>query len=67
MKDTAEESAELKQRLKHDPNTQELEDEAERFPLEAAEAIDEVERGLEEAEPGSWVAARVGLDENWED
>jgi len=56
MKDTAEQSAELKMALKHDPETSLLRAEAERHPLEADEALLEVETGLDTAHPESWVA-----------
>ena len=59
MKDTAAESAELKQALKRDPVTDELRAEAEAFPLEADEAIAEVEAGHDTAAPGSWVAEQT--------
>lgn len=60
MKDTAAESAELKMALKHDPETPALAAEAEVHPLEASEAIQEVEVGLDSADAGSWVANRRG-------
>lgn len=59
MKQTAAESAELKQALKHDPETPTLAAEAEAHPLEADEAVDEVERGLDDAHPESWVAREM--------
>ena len=58
MKETAEESAELKMALKHDPETPALAAEAESHPQEADEALFEVEAGLDTAAPGSWVANR---------
>lgn len=54
MKPTAGESADLKMALKHDPLTPELAAEAEAFPLEAEEALREVEQGWDSAAPGSW-------------
>lgn len=62
MKDTEEESAILKQALKHLPCTPELITEAEAFPEEAGEAIQEVQDGYEEADPGSWVALYLADD-----
>lgn len=59
MKETAGESAGLKMALKHDPVTDALRAEAERFPLEADEAFCEVERGLDTADPGSWVHEQI--------
>jgi hypothetical protein len=56
VKPTAAESAELKMALKHDPVTPELEAEAEAHPLEADEAIQDVERGYDDASPDSWVS-----------
>jgi hypothetical protein len=56
MKTTAEESADLKMALKHDPRTQALDTEAETFPLEADEAVQEVEDGRDDCHPKSWVA-----------
>lgn len=56
MKDTEEESAELKMALKHDPWTPELAAEAEAFPIEASEAIKEVEEKWDDCHPDSWVA-----------
>lgn len=56
LKTTDDESADLKQRLRTLPVTAELRAEAEAFPAEASEAIEEVERGLVEALPGSYVA-----------
>lgn len=58
MKETANESAELKQALKHDPETPHLAAEAEANPLEGDEAYFEVLEGRDTAEPGSWVANR---------
>lgn len=55
MKDTAEESAELKQALKHDVVTRELILEAQAHPEEAHEAYEEVFWGHDERTPGSWV------------
>lgn len=63
MKDTAAESAELKMALKHDLETAELAAEAESHPLEADEACEDVRQGLDNAEPGSWVARVLGDDE----
>lgn len=62
MKETADESAELKMTLKRDPETPELAAEAVRFPAEAGEALYEVESDLDYAAPGSWAANR--LDES---
>jgi hypothetical protein len=59
MKATAEQSAELMQALKHDPVTDALRAEAEAFPAEAAEALANVEGGLDEASPDSWVAEQL--------
>jgi hypothetical protein len=59
MKDTAGESADLKQALKQDAETPALADEAERFEEEAREAIEEVEDGRDTAHPDSWVAHRI--------
>lgn len=59
MKATAEESADLKMALKHDPETPELAAEAARFGAEAGEALWECEQGLDIAAAGSWVANRV--------
>jgi hypothetical protein len=56
VKDTWQESADLKQALKHDPETPELAAEAAAFPIEAEEALSEVTRRLDTATPGSWVA-----------
>ena len=57
MKNTDEESADLKQRLRTLPNTPALEQEAGEFPIEADEAVEETERGLILAVAGSYVAA----------
>jgi hypothetical protein len=59
VKPTWQESADLKQALKHDPETPELAAEAQAFPLEADEAVIEVEQGLATCSPGSWVANRI--------
>lgn len=56
MKNTAEESANLKRRLRTLPLTPALEREANKFPSEASEAVDETERGLISAGEGSYVA-----------
>lgn len=56
MKETAEESAELMMALKHDPWTPELDAEAEAFPLEADEAMRNVEENVDDCHPDSWVA-----------
>ena len=56
MKPTANESADLMQALKHDPVTGALRDEAKAFPVEADQAIADVEGGLDTAHPQSWVA-----------
>lgn len=55
MKDTEQESAELKQALKHGLCTRELIEEAQRHPEEAHEAYEEVFWGHDERTPGSWV------------
>jgi hypothetical protein len=55
MKATADESANLKRRLRTLPATPALWAEAEAFPLETSEAIEEVERHLIVALPGSYV------------
>lgn len=55
MKDTAEESAELKMALKHNPITPELCQEAQLHPVEADEAYQEVFDGRDTRTPGSWV------------
>lgn len=62
MKDTAEESAVLKQRLKHEPLTPELEREVEDHPQEAEEAVWEVEEGYDICSPGSYVAQELKGD-----
>jgi len=59
MKPTADESAELKMAFKHDQETLALAAEAELYPVEADEAISEVENGRDYADPGSWVANRL--------
>ncbi len=59
MKDTAEQSAELKMALKRDPESAVLAAEAEAFPVEADEALTECEQGWDTATPGSWVARRL--------
>ena len=56
MKPTAEQSADLKMALKHDPATDHLRAEAEVHPLEADEACAEVTAGLDSCAPESWVA-----------
>ena len=61
MKDTAAESAELKMALKHDTETPELAAEAAAHPQEADEALQDVENGYDTADPGSWVAHRLGV------
>lgn len=60
MKPTWEESSDLKQALKREPVTADLEAEAEEFPLEADEAYFEVIDGRDTVEPGSWVAQQIG-------
>jgi hypothetical protein len=56
MKSTDAQSADLKRRLRTIPVTPALRAEAERFPVETDEAIEEVERGLIAALPGSYVS-----------
>lgn len=56
MKATAEESATLKQELKHKPWTADLIAEAVAHPEEAGEAVQEVQDGFDTADDGSWVA-----------
>jgi hypothetical protein len=56
MKDTPEQSADLKMALKHDPVTPELIAAAEIHPLEGDEAYFEVADGLDTCAPESWVA-----------
>lgn len=56
MKDTQDESAALKQALKHSPMTPELKAEAEIHFSEAEEALQEVKEGYESCSPSSWVA-----------
>lgn len=56
MKNTAGQSADLKMALKHDPCTPTLVVEAEAFPLEADEAVQEVKEGRDYCHPESWVA-----------
>ena len=65
MKDTAEQSADLKQALKKQPVTDELRAEAEAFPLEADEACAEVREAHDFCTPDSWVAEQVEHGE-WE-
>jgi hypothetical protein len=55
MKETAEQSADLKQALKKQIETPELAAEAAAYPLEAEEALSEVKLRLDTAIPGSWV------------
>lgn len=50
------ESAALKQALKHAPNSPRLAADAALHTAESCEAIEEVLAGYEEADPGSWVA-----------
>lgn len=64
VKDTEEESAELKMALKHDPMTDALAAEAKAFPLEAGEAIDNVERGYDTCATDSWVAWALKQEED---
>jgi hypothetical protein len=59
MKNTAEESANLKMALKHDPWTPELEAETYSFPLEAEEAYSDVAEGWDTCHPDSWVAREM--------
>ena len=60
MKETAKESATLKQQLKHNPLDPELEREAGEHPHEAEEAVWEVEQGHDTCSPGSYVARELG-------
>lgn len=62
IKPTAEESADLKMALKHDPVTPALAAEAVAFPVESEEALREVEEGHDTAAPGSWAAIHVRLE-----
>lgn len=55
MKDTEDESAALKQALKHQPLTPDLEAEAALHTQEAEEAVWEVEQGLDTRSTGSYV------------
>lgn len=57
MQETADESAELKQALKHDPATPELR--AAANSLEGHEAYFECVDGLDTATPGSWAAEQM--------
>jgi len=59
MFDTEDESAEFKQRLKHDPVSDSLRSLAEIHGIEAQESIAEVEDGLDTFTPGSWVAEMI--------
>lgn len=60
MKETDEQSAELKHRLRTLPETAALAQEAEEFPAEAEEALIETEDGRIPALTGSWVANKLG-------
>jgi hypothetical protein len=62
MKATAEESADLKMALKHDPISPALRAEALRFPLETDEAMEEVLSGRDTCAPGSWVDVHIRLE-----
>ena len=53
---TAEQSAEIKQALKHDPCSFQHVVLARRHFIEADEAVEEVENGHDTAHPDSWVA-----------
>lgn len=59
MKETAEQSADLKMALKHDPVTDHLRAEAKAFSLEADEAYFEVLDGLDTCAPDSWIAEEM--------
>lgn len=59
MKAFPEQSAELKMALKHDPVTEDLREEARRFPEEAGEAYDEVLSGRDKRTPGSWADEQI--------
>lgn len=59
MKATEDESAALKQALKHSPLTAELAEEAAANIGEASEAVDEVEQGFDTCSEGSYVAAAL--------
>lgn len=61
MKDTADESATLKQRFKHEPLTDALLAEAAEHPQEAEESVWEVEQGYDTYSPGSYVAGELPL------
>lgn len=61
MKDTQEESATLKQALKHQPLSPMLEQEAADHPQEAEEAVWEVQEGYDTFSPGSYVARELSL------
>lgn len=58
-KNTDEESAEFKERLRTEAVTPALRQEAIEFPAEAEEAIMEVEAGLIACKPESWVAEQL--------
>jgi len=59
MKETAEESAVLKQRLKHEPMNPELEAELLAFPCEWGESVEEVLQGYDTCSNGSFVAREI--------
>ena len=56
---TADEAALCKMALKRDPVTPQIKEAAENHPIEAAEALWEVESGYDFAAPGSWVAGEI--------
>lgn len=59
---TAEQSADLKMALKHDPVTDELREKAACFPIEADEAVSEVLAGHDTCLAASWVSDQIGDD-----
>lgn len=59
MKPTPDASARLKNQLKHEPATLELRQEAHLYPVEADEAFQEVETGLDGCRPDSVVAEMI--------
>ncbi len=61
---SAEQSAYLKERLKHEPWSLALNNDAEAHPVEADEAYDDVLNGVDTCRPDSWVGrerVREGL------
>lgn len=59
MKATEAESAALKQRLKHEPLTPELDAEAGEHTAEAEESVWEVEQGYDTCSPDTYVAREL--------